>query len=95
MFHFRLSRRAEADLFSISGYTLQTWGVEQAVRYVADLERCCQMLAENPALGRRCDDVRRGLRRMESGQQVIFYRKAGTGILVSRILHVRMLPERS
>ena len=92
---FRFSRRAAADLLSIADYTLHTWGGAQADRYIGDLETCCQMLADNPMLGRSCDDVRPGLRRMEHGKHVVFYRlqKAG-GILVVRILHQRMLPER-
>jgi plasmid stabilization system protein ParE len=31
---------------------------------------------------------------MESGQHVVFYREEAGGILISRILHQRMLPER-
>jgi toxin ParE1/3/4 len=91
---FRFSRRAEADLLSIGAYTLRTWGENQAVRYLADLEACCRMLADYPALGRTCDDVRPGLRRMESGRHVVFFREDAGGILVSRILHQCMLPER-
>ena len=94
MAHCRFSRRAEADLLSVGAYTLRTWGENQAVRYIGDLEACCQMLAGNPGLGRTCDDVRPGLRRMESGRHVVFYREDTRGILVSRILHQRMLPER-
>jgi toxin ParE1/3/4 len=90
----RFSRRAEADMLSIGAYTLRTWGESQAIRYLGDLEACCQMLADNPALGRTCDDVRPGLRRMEFGRHVVFYREDTGGILVSRILHQRMLPER-
>jgi toxin ParE1/3/4 len=88
------SRRAEADLLSIGAYTLRTWGENQAVRCIGDLEACCQMLADNPTLGRTCDDVRPGLRRMEIGRHVVLYRADTGGILVSRILHRRMLPER-
>lgn len=91
---FRFSRRAEADLLSIGAYTFRTWGVDQAFRYIADLEACCQMLADHPTLGRACDHVRPGLRRMERGRHVVFYREDAGGILVSRILHQRMLPER-
>lgn len=91
---FRFSRHAEADLVGIGGYTLRTWGVDQTLRYLDDLEACCRMLAGNPELGRVCDDVRPGLRRMESGRHVVFYREEAGGILVSRILHQRMLPER-
>ena len=90
---FRLSRRAEADLVAIGAYTLRTWGEKRAARYIGELEDCCRSLARNPALGRACDDVRPGLRRMEQGRHVVFYRTAARGILVSRILHQRMLPE--
>jgi toxin ParE1/3/4 len=90
---FRLSRQAEADLLAIGAYTIRTWGVDQAVRYIDDLEACCRMLDANPALGLVCDDIRPGLRRMERGRHVIFYRQGSGGILVSRILHSRMLPE--
>lgn len=90
----RFSRRAEADLLSIGDYTLRTWGAPQAARYIGELEDCCQMLADNPALGRLCDDVRPGLRRLEHGKHVVFYRQEWGGVLVSRILHQRMLPDR-
>jgi toxin ParE1/3/4 len=91
---FRFSRRAEADLLSIGDYTLREWGRTQAARYLGELEACCQTLALNPALGRFCDDVRLGLRRHEHGMHVVFYRQERSGILVSRILHQRMLPDR-
>jgi toxin ParE1/3/4 len=90
----RFSRRAEADLLSTSDYTLRTWGETQAIRYIDDLESCCQMLANNPALGRASDQVRPSLRRMECGRYVVFYRLEANGILVSRILHQRRLPEK-
>jgi toxin ParE1/3/4 len=91
---FRFSRRAEADLLSIGDYTLHTWGKAQAARYIGELEVCCQTLADNPALGRPSAEVRPGLRRLERGKHVVFYRKVRGGILVSRILHQSMLPER-
>ena len=90
----RFSRRAETDLLGIATYTLETWGEEQAARYVSDLETCCLKLAENPALGQACDYIRSRLRRMVQGKHVVFYREEPDGILVSRILHQRMLPER-
>ena len=76
----------------IGVYTLRTWGEAQANRYISQLEDCCQRLADNPALGRSCDEVRPGLRRMEQGMHVVFYREEADGILISRILHQRMLP---
>jgi toxin ParE1/3/4 len=94
MARFRFSRRAESDLLGIAEFTLQEWGVDQATRYIAELETCCQMLANSPLLGRPCDDVRRGLRRHEHGKHVLFYRQEPGGILISRVLHVRMLSDR-
>ena len=94
MARFRFSRRAEADLLSIRVHTLKTWGVDQTIRYVTDLRSFCQMLADNPEAGRVCDEVRPGLRRMEHGRHVIFYRSDAVGILISRVLHQRMLPRR-
>ncbi len=94
MARFRFSRRAEADLLSIGDYTLRTWGKTQAARYIGELEDCCQTLADNPALGQHCDEVRPRLRRLEHGKHVVFYRQERGGILVSRILHQRMLPDR-
>lgn len=78
----------------IATYTLRTWGEEQTIQYLDKLEECCQRLASNPALGRVCDEIQPGLRRMEEGRHVVFYRQENGGILVSRILHQRMLPER-
>ena len=94
MAKFRLSRRAEADLLSIGEFTLREWGESQAARYFSELETCCQMLADNPGLGRPCGHIRPGLRRHEHGKHVLFYRQERNGILVSRILHQRMLPDR-
>jgi toxin ParE1/3/4 len=78
----------------IGAYTLRTWGEDRTLRYIEDLEAGCQRLADNPAPGRPCDHVRPGLRRMEQGRHVVFFRREPGGILVSRILHERMLPER-
>jgi toxin ParE1/3/4 len=91
---FRLSGLAEADLLRIGTYTLRSWGEAQTIRYLNELETCCQHLADNPASGRSCGDIRPGLYRREQGKHVIFFRRESGGILVSRILHERMLPER-
>lgn len=89
----RYSSAAEADLESITEYTLRTWGAAQADLYLTALETCCESLATNPMLGRACDELRPGLRRMEEGRHVIFYRLHGGGIRVIRILHQSMSPK--
>ena len=89
----RFTRRAEADLYEIGLYTLRMWGEAQAERYLSQLERSCRLLAGKPGLGRACDEIRPGLRRMEQGKHVVFYREEADGIRIIRILHQRMLPE--
>jgi toxin ParE1/3/4 len=91
---YRLSARAEADLIDIGDYTLNNWGADQALRYLNALEACCESLVARPEMGRACEHVRPGLRRMECGRHVVFYRIESGGIMVSRILHQRMLAKR-
>ena len=91
---FRFSQLAGSDLRDISRKTARAWGVPQARRYLDRLEAGCQALADNPGVGHACDDVRLGLRRLEVGRHVVFYRPTPEGIFVVRILHDRMLPGR-
>ena len=93
MARHRFSPRAAADLDNIVAYTLRTWGEPQAARYFYEIDDCCHLIAENPGLGRSCDEIRRGLHRMEHGKHVVFYRPEAGGILVCRILHQRMQPQ--
>lgn len=89
----RYSRQAEDDLLDIGRYTLETWGAEQADRYLSEIEACCQRLAENAEMGRSCDEIRRGLRKMLHRKHVVYYRSEAGGVRVSRILHQGMSPE--
>ena len=92
--HYIFSLRAEADLDDIITFTIDRWNKAQADRYVAALDDCCQRLADNPLIGRACDEFLPGLRRMEQGSHVVFYRQRDYGVRIIRILHKRMLPAR-
>ncbi len=91
---YKLSKLAEVDLEGIADYSVDKWGPEQAIRYILELMGCCEHIAMNPLLGRACDGVRLGYRRIEQGRHVLFYRQAGEEVLVHRILHQSMLPSR-
>ena len=94
MAKLRYSPEAEADIEKIVEYTLETWGEAQTSRYVNAIEDCCERLVETPMLGRTCDEIRPGLRRIGEGPAChIFYRQNENGIRVSRILHESMVPE--
>jgi toxin ParE1/3/4 len=89
----RFTRLAEADLLDIGLYTHRTWGQRQCSLYLRKLEERCYELANDPTRGRSCDEIRPGLLRTRVGKHVLFYRVEPGGILVSRVLHERMLPE--
>jgi toxin ParE1/3/4 len=87
---FVLTPRARADLEEIWDYSADRWGLDQAETYTRELRKAIQTVADKPALGRECDEVRRGYRKYPAGSHVLFYRLAGNGIDIVRILHERM-----
>jgi toxin ParE1/3/4 len=91
---YKLSRRAESDLESILIYTVDTWSEEQADRYLSDLVECFELIAHSPGVGRACERLHPGLRRIEQGKHVIFYRVEKDRVVISRVLHQSRLPLR-
>ena len=85
-----LRPKAYADLDDIWDYTVETWGFDQAERYVRSLSAAFDTLAESPDLGRIYKDVYENLRVYPSGSHLIFYFASANGIDVVRILHKRM-----
>ena len=45
---FKVSKKAEDDLFNIGEYTKGEWGIEQRNKYFDDIERRFYQLADNP-----------------------------------------------
>jgi toxin ParE1/3/4 len=80
---------------AIARYTLEKWGVAQAVKYAKSLEICFQTLAENSKMGHACDAISLGLRRHEVGKHIVFYRLKPGGIRIVRVLHQQMIPSQS
>ena len=85
-----LRPKALDDLDGIWQYTEETWGVEQAERYLRALNGTFEALAEKPELGRIYDEVYEGLRVYPSGRHLIFFLATNEGIDVVRVLHERM-----
>ena len=91
---YRLSKLARLDLMEIADYTVDTWGQQQADRYLDRLVECFIQLSLTPGMGRSCEQVRTGYRRLEQDKHVIFYRLDQEGIFIGRILHERMMPSK-
>jgi toxin ParE1/3/4 len=90
----RVRKRAKADLREIGRYTRERWGREQSNRYLGALDDCFQQLVSMPSLGRAYADLPMYWR-YEQGSHVVFFRREANGdVVIVRVLHERMLPER-
>jgi toxin ParE1/3/4 len=89
-----LSPRAENDVVGIAAYTLDTWGERQMSLYVDGLNARFSELVRYPGQGRRPSDIGRGYRSVVQGSHIVFYRTMAQDLVIVRILHVRMSPDR-
>ena len=91
---FKLSPAARKDMEAVWLYSLHEWGREQADRYLDELVEAFTFLAGSPGAGAQCEAIRAGYRKYPVIRHVVYYREAGYGIEVVRVLHDRMLPSR-
>jgi toxin ParE1/3/4 len=92
---YLLTPAAVADLEDIWDYTCDYWDADQAEAYLRDLAQAMKRAADRPDLGRNCDDIRPGYRKLATGSHTLYYRFTGDGAVeIVRILHQRMDPDR-
>ena len=88
MRRFYLTRSAQADLRSIARFTQNRWGVRQRNVYLKEVDQVFRSLAKNPLMGKACDDIREGYRKLPRGAHVIYYKQPSEDeLLIVRILH--------
>jgi len=88
---FRLTLLAELDLDGIGAYTLDKWGMDQAVVYLTRLDSTFAALAEVAALGKDRSDLRPNLLACPCNRHMIFFRRDHRGdVEILRILHDSM-----
>lgn len=90
--NYRLSKKAEEDLEGIWLYTLETWSIEQADRYLSLIFDEIEFLSKNPKTGLDLDHIRKNYRYSKVKSHLIFYKhKTSDDVIeVIRILHERM-----
>jgi len=81
---------ARKDLKDIWRYTYRTWGVEQADRYLSELNAGAVELGTTPNKGRDRALLREGMRSININQHVVYYTEAKGRIAIVRVLHRRM-----
>ena len=94
MAKYRLTGTAKKDLSDIVRYTQKHWGQSQTNIYITSLEDSCQLLADNPGIGKQCNDIVTGLLSYPVNSHVIYYLRQDCNIAILRILHQRMLPNK-
>ena len=82
-----ISLTAVRDLEDIFDYTQQSYGEDQALKYVSSFDDVFDTLTGNPELGRDRTEIREGLRSIPKEQHIVFYRILENRIRIVRILH--------
>ena len=89
---YQFTENAERDLENIIDYTVHQWGEEQAHTYLDGLENHGQLLADNPDLGVKRENIAEGLLSFPYESHVLYYVKQPHGITILRLLHGHMDP---
>ena len=85
-----LSDEVRQDMEGIWLFSRDTWGRDQADRYVDVITQAFQKLAEGSARSRPADGTKPGLRKVPVGRHVVFFRENAEVVEVVRVLHERM-----
>jgi toxin ParE1/3/4 len=87
MSQYNFAPQAEEDLQDIQDY-LAAHSPPAAARLTNAIERRCQLLAQQPMIGRDRSDLSPWLRSVVVGKYLLFYRPLpGGGVEVVRVLH--------
>lgn len=84
---YRLSKKADQDLFEIYVFGVERFGPAQADRYHLGLIEAFDLLAGFPWLGRRIDDVDDLTRLHTHAAHAILYRVDAGEVVILRVLH--------
>ncbi|MGO1659488.1 MAG: type II toxin-antitoxin system RelE/ParE family toxin [Marinobacter sp.] len=95
MFKLSVTPKAESDLIGIWVYTYEEWGVDQADKYLDQLDEGMKQLINHPSLGADYTHVFPGYRRLQVEHHAVFYQVLEPEVVVVRVLHEDMdAPER-
>jgi toxin ParE1/3/4 len=89
-----LTDRARADVAEILHFTLEHWGPAQRDEYANDIDAKLAEIARYPESGTPYSHPIGPLRRTRVGSHNIYYQDRDDTLLIMRVLHIRMRPER-
>lgn len=90
----RVSDPAKDDLGRIGAHTRREWGAHQKRKYLGQIRDSFKAIRDTPGLGAPRDIIAKGLCAHRVGKHVIFYRETKNELVIVRVLHETMDPER-
>lgn len=91
MHSFKLSVDADQDIYDILDYTLDKWGMDQAVNYTDEIDQGREKIQHDPyLLGSKSQEIlSKGCRSYKVNHHYFFYRvnEKESTIEIARILH--------
>jgi len=85
---YELSEEADKDLEDIFDYTVEKFGLDQAIAYVCEFEVVFDNLSRNPKLGGERNEIRNELRSIVKESHLVFYSILKSKIRIIRVLHI-------
>ncbi len=91
MNRYTLTARAEDDLLITFLDGIEMFGLHQARRYKDELDRCFQLIASNPQIGRLVPSIGEGVRRHEHKSHVILYEEAERTVTILAVVPAKSI----
>ncbi len=90
---YKLSKLAQAHLQKIKNYTINNFSEMQWSNYKDTLLTGFQMLADNPGVGRSCNEIYQSGFYFPVGKHTVYFTKEDGFILVVAVLSQSQLPQ--
>lgn len=90
MGRYRLRPKAEKDLEDIWNYTVKRWGIEQAVKYIDELDEAFGILAGSPHICRERPEFDPPVHIHHHKKHLVIYMMEDSSIFILRVLHENM-----
>lgn len=87
---YKISPLAESDLEGIWLYTAKNWGIDQANKYILEIEDSIKAVGADPSKGKSSDKIRAGYFRRSVNSHMLFYTATDGAVIIRRVLHQSM-----
>jgi len=84
---YELSTLADSDIDQIFKYTLNEFGLKQAIKYTSEFHEFYEHLLWNPTLGKKRFEINDELYSLSKNEHIIFYIIQMNSIKIVRVLH--------